>query len=99
MLFVITLQLVIGRKLTEVNRIQVNSVLNAIYYATNYVQIVVASFWYKYALFIAYRFIPYHSQPATQTRLIRSCICRINESLGLTDGCQHYSTVTRKVHQ
>ena len=47
MLFVITLQLVIGRKLTEVNRIPVNSVLNAIYYATNYVQIVVASFWYK----------------------------------------------------
>ena len=40
-------------------------------------------------LVIAYGFIPYSSQPAKRPRLIRSSICSIQLSLGLTLGCQH----------
>ena len=41
---VVTPQPIIGRNVTEVNRIQVNSVLYAIYYAPHYACIIVASF-------------------------------------------------------
>ena len=49
---VVTLQLVISWKVTEANRIQVSSILHAIYYAPNNARFDVASFWYKYALFV-----------------------------------------------
>ena len=48
----------------------------------------------KVRLFHAYQLIPYCSQPAKQTKLIRSSIHSIRPRLGLSDGCQQSNNST-----